>query len=150
MSVKTTKTELNGLLVSPYPGRVKSAWFNEAEKKRRKVLTLDSKPFDSKTLSRGGSRKFKKKGRVPHSPPRIKPLLQPGCIIITTLEKGLEGLGPFKNALKIQDKKRGRGPLGPSPKSAYAESVTAKDMRFAKKQIGGSCSPQLNRHSHSF
>ena len=59
-------------------------------------------------------------GRVPHSPPRMKTSLQPAdCMIITTLEKRLEGLGSYKNVLKIQEKKGGGGPLGPSPKSAY-------------------------------
>ena len=61
-------------------------------------------------------------GRVPHSPPRMKTSLQPDCIIIiiiTTLEKRLEGLGSYKNVLKIQEKKGGRGPLDPSPRSAY-------------------------------
>ena len=44
--------------------------------------------------------------------------LQPDWVIITTLEKRLEGLGSYKNVLKIQEK-GGGGPLGPSPKSAY-------------------------------
>ena len=59
-------------------------------------------------------------GRVPHSPPRMKTSLQPAdCMIITTLKKQLEGLGSYKNILKIEEKKGGRFPLDPSPKSAY-------------------------------
>ena len=49
----------------------------------------------------------------------MKTSLQPDCIIIATLDKGLEGLGSYKNVLKIQEKKGGRAPLGPSPKFAY-------------------------------
>ena len=68
-----------------------------------------------------------RRDRVPHSapppppPPRMKTSLQPdcNCIIITTLEKRLEGLGSYKNVLKIQEKKGSRDPLAPSPKSAY-------------------------------
>ena len=39
-----------------------------------------------------------RRGRVSHSHPRMKTSLQPDCIIITTLEKRLEGLGSHKNA----------------------------------------------------
>ena len=49
----------------------------------------------------------------------MKTSLQPDCIIIATLEKWLEVLGLYKDVLKIQEKKGGHGPLGPSPKSAY-------------------------------
>ena len=34
-------------------------------------------------------------------------------------KKQLEGLGSYKNILKIEEKKGGRFPLDPSPKSAY-------------------------------
>ena len=49
----------------------------------------------------------------------MKTSLLRDCIIIRILEKRLEGLGSYKNVLKIQEKKGGRAPLGPSPKSAY-------------------------------
>ena len=42
-----------------------------------------------------------RRGRVPHSPPRLKTSLQPDCTIITTLKKRLEGLGWYKNGLEI-------------------------------------------------
>ena len=37
--------------------------------------------------------------------------LEPDCIIITTLEKRLQGLGCYKNVSKIQEKGGGRAPL---------------------------------------
>ena len=48
--------------------------------------------------------------------------MKPDCIIITTVRGKLEGLGSYKNILKINDKKGGpAAPLGPFPKSAYAD-----------------------------
>ena len=37
----------------------------------------------------------------------------PDCMIITTLEKGLEELGSYENVLKIQVKKGGHAPSAP-------------------------------------
>ena len=51
-----------------------------------------------------------RRGRVPHSPTGMKTSLQPDCIIITTLEKRLEGLGSYKNVFKLQAKKEAAAP----------------------------------------
>ena len=56
-------------------------------------------------MNRGRSRKFRKKGPSPPLSPSNENSIQPGCIIITTLRKRLEGLGSHKNVLKIQEKK---------------------------------------------
>ena len=80
--------------------------------------SVSSNPLVRSPFSGADPQNSERRGRVPHSPPRMKTLLQPDCIIITTLEKRLEGLGLYKNVLKIQEERGGRGPLGPSPKSA--------------------------------
>ena len=54
-----------------------------------------------------------RRGRVPHSHPFMKTSLQPDCIVITTLEKRLEGLGSYTNVLKIQEKKEDAAPSAP-------------------------------------
>ena len=72
-------------------------------------------PSSAITLFRGGSAEnSERRGRVPHPPPRRKTSLQPDCTIITTLEERLEGLGSYKNALKIQEEKKGE-PRPPQP-----------------------------------
>ena len=55
-----------------------------------------------------------RRDRVPHSPHRMKTSLQPDCIIMTTIEKRLEGLGSYKNVLKIQEKKEAAAPSAPT------------------------------------
>ena len=66
-------------------------------------------------MNRGRSRKFRKKGLSPPLSPSNENSIQPGCIIITTLKKRLEGLGSHKNVLKIQEKKGGLWPPRPLP-----------------------------------
>ena len=67
-------------------------------------------------LFRGGSRKSRKKGPSPPLSPSTENFtffsLQPDCMIITTLKKCLEGLGSYKNVLKIEEK---RGLQSPRP-----------------------------------
>ena len=63
--------------------------------------------------------------------------LQPDWVIITTLEKRLEGLGSYKNVFKYK-KKGGGGGAGPSPKSLY--------VILNAKKYDSSCS---NLHSLS-
>ena len=72
-----------------------------------------------KLTTRGGFRKFRKK-KGPNPPLSLSNANFTGkmtsdCIIITTLEKRLEGLGSYKNVLKIQEKKGARGPLDSAP-----------------------------------
>ena len=43
----------------------------------------------------------------------MKTSLQPDCTIITTLEKWLEGLGSYKNVLKIPEKRGTTAPSAP-------------------------------------
>ena len=54
---------------------------------------------------------------------------------MTTLEGRLEGLGSYKNVLKIQEEKGGRGPLGPSRKSAYDEHSSVEFTRIHPSPI---------------
>ena len=90
--------------------------------------TVNTNPSRKWSLSktRRGSRKFtEKRGPSPPSSPRMKTSLQPDCIIITTLDGRLEGLGSYKNVLKIQ--KRGGG-RGPSLKSTYENALQTRGI----------------------
>ena len=72
--------------------------------------------------AQGWIQKIQKEGaESPTLPPTEKTSLSPDCLIITTLEKPLEGLGLYKKVLKIQEK-WGHSPLRPSLKSAYDAS----------------------------
>ena len=67
-------------------------------------------------------------GAVPHSHPRMKISLKPDRIIITALEKRLEGLGLYKNKKKIG----GRGSFGPSlnPPMMLNRNIQLNEMRI--------------------